>query len=811
MLVRYLDSTDAPYNHADARFDPLSRKRESRVVPGRTNRTQFGTQATVMTPFTATQATAPSTPRRNRLWPIVAFLLGLALIGSPAGQAQETPVDGSGSSTDSTGSQSSEEPTHDDSQSMAPIAVPIVVSSPAGGNGAVSTTIYVSNHSDSEVTATFQFRNDSGADLQMPVATVATDGATPTFELKSSHDLVIGANGTGQVELMQGTPSKKGWAEVTTAPPAHLSVSATTVRTATSTQKDFVEIPSTPSYRRAWLAVDSTGGLSTELVLVNNSTDTAQDVHLNYRSGDVSCSSSVKVPSNGRSTVNIPTALTCSAGLLGTIELNGAGLFTGIATITQSGTGQVDSFSRSLTGLADMDPVPLDAWTVTSGRVQLEYLSSAGCLSVNSLMLVGVSYTVYDSVWQARIDDTSEWVDLPGTAKSGQICAYSPTEPGEYRGVAQIAVDGVPGLYSSNESISIAAPTIPVGGYAPVPSFVVGKESVQFGTLSGACVSSTEPIQVDLATYEIHSSKWQRRADENAVWADIDGTSETSQICAHSPSSAGQYRAVAEVSRNGVRGTYVSSNVVTEAPPTTPVTSTSTPGTEECSDIVGCFIPLPAGTFQMGSDSDEADSDETPLTQVKISEGVQLAKYELTHAQWELIMGPAAAYVESDCEETCPIVAVAFTGINDVKIPLFLELLNSRDTAYTYRLPTEAEWEYAARAGTTGDRYGDLDDIAWHAGNSNKKIQPIGTKDANAWGFYDMLGNVFEWVQDIYGPYPGGSVTDPTGPATESRRRMTRGGSYLSTASAVRAPNRDAKDRGWLSPQIGIRLARVKK
>ena len=81
-----------------------------------------------------------------------------------------------------------------------------------------------------------------------------------------------------------------------------------------------------------------------------------------------------------------------------------------------------------------------------------------------------------------------------------------------------------------------------------------------------------------------------------------------------------------------------------------------------------------------------------------------------------------------------------FTGINDVKIPLFLELLNSRDTAYTYRLPTEAEWEYAARAGTTGDRYADLDDIAWHAGNSNKKIQPIGTKAANAWGFYDMLG-----------------------------------------------------------------------
>ena len=742
---------------------------------------------------------------RNRLLAFATFLLGFALIGLSPGQSQDSTGGDSGSQ--STGNQ----PAGGEDvvvEPRDPIAIPIVISSLEEGGKSVSTTLYVSNHSDSEVTATFRFRDDNGADLEMPVSTEAPDPTAVAFELKSSHELVISAGATGRVLLMQSTPAKTGWAEVATDSPALVSVEAAAVRTLASTEKDFIEIPSTPSYRRAWLVVDSTGGHSTELVLVNNSRDKAQTIHLRYGSGDDACESTVEVPAKGRSTVDVPKSLDCSDGLLGPVEVNAAGSFTGIATVSHS--GQDDTFSRSLTGLADMDPVPLEAWQVTEGSVKFEYLSSANCLAIDSFMLVGVSYTVYSSIWQARIDDASEWIDLPGTEESGRVCAYQPTEPGEYRGVAEIAVDGVPGLYSTYESIFVTVPEIPIGGFAPIPSLVVSKESVQFGPLSGACVSSTEAIQIDWATYEIHSSKWQRRDDESAEWADVEGTSETDQICAHSPATPGQYRAVTEVSRNGVMGTYVSSNVITEEPPPSTTPPEGQPGEEECSDLVGCFIPLPAGSFQMGSDSEDADSDETPLTQVNISGGVQIAKYELTHAQWELIMGRAAAYIESDCEETCPIVAVAFTGINDIKVPLFLERLNSRDTAYTYRLPTEAEWEYAARAGTTGDRYGNVDDVAWHSGNSANEIQPIGQKAPNAWGFYDMLGNAYEWVQDKYGVYPGGTVTDPTGPATDSRRRVARGGSYLSDPSHARAPNRDSKDMGWISPQIGLRLARVK-
>ena len=744
-----------------------------------------------------------------------ASVLGCALIGASQGQAADQPAADPAHRWEGSSPSGNLQPTERRNVVLAPgspIAIPMVVSSQADGGETTSTTLYVSNHSDSATTATFQFRGEDGAGLEMPVSTEPGGAMASAVEFKSSHEVALSANGTARVVIRHGTASKEGWAEVTTSPVAAVSVTAAAVRT-TGAQQDFNEIPSTPSYRRAWLVVDRTGGDSTDLVLVNSGSDEALSFHLNYRSGATTCEASAEAPAMGRKTVSISTSLACSSGLLGTVEINATGSFTGIARVSLA--GQSDTFIRSLTGLPSMSPEPLEAWTVTDGGVQFEHLSSADCIALDARMLVGVSYTVHRSVWQARADDGSEWADLTATETTGRICAYGPSEPGEYRGVAEVTIDGVPGLNSSSNTVAVTAPTTVAGGYPPIPSFVVSEESVQFGSLSGgACVSSPEPFQVDWVTYEIHSSKWQTRANATSAWTDVEGTAKTGEICAHDPETPGHYRAVAEISRNGVRGTYVSSNVLTEdPPPPEPTGPAAQPGAEECSDLVGCFIPLPAGSFRMGSDSADADADETPLTRVTISEGVQLAKYELTHAQWELIMGPAAAYVESDCEETCPMVAVAFLGITEIKIPVFLQLLNQRDTEFTYRLPTEAEWEYAARAGTTGDRYGNLDDIAWHSGNSDSegtpRIQPVGQKQANAWGFYDMLGNVYEWVQDRYGTYPGGTVTDPTGP-TSGSARVARGGSFLRGESDARAPNRQRYGAGQLAPHLGLRLARVR-
>jgi len=124
-------------------------------------------------------------------------------------------------------------------------------------------------------------------------------------------------------------------------------------------------------------------------------------------------------------------------------------------------------------------------------------------------------------------------------------------------------------------------------------------------------------------------------------------------------------------------------------------------------------------------------------------------------------------------------------------------------------LPTEAEWEYSAPAGTTGDYAGNLDSMAWYEANSDKKTHPVATKQANTWGLYDMHGNVWEWCQDWYGSdyYANSPSVNPTG-ATSGSNRVNRGGSYSSDAVILRSANRDSNSPSIRFISLGFRVVR---
>lgn len=212
------------------------------------------------------------------------------------------------------------------------------------------------------------------------------------------------------------------------------------------------------------------------------------------------------------------------------------------------------------------------------------------------------------------------------------------------------------------------------------------------------------------------------------------------------------------------------------------------------------MIKVQAGTFKMGSTT--GYSDEQPEHSVTISKDYYIGETEVTQELWTAVMGSNPSYNTSGSQ--LPVEKVSW---NDCQT--FVSKLNSLTKA-NFRLPTEAEWEFAARGGNKSAGYtysgsNSIDDVAWYTSNSGDKTHVVKTKQPNELGIYDMCGNVREWCSDWYGNYSSASVTDPTG-ASSGSYRVFRGGSWDNAAIRCRCANRLSNLPSITYSNLGLRL-----
>ncbi len=209
---------------------------------------------------------------------------------------------------------------------------------------------------------------------------------------------------------------------------------------------------------------------------------------------------------------------------------------------------------------------------------------------------------------------------------------------------------------------------------------------------------------------------------------------------------------------------------------------------------------VPAGTFRMGSEREE------PIHAVTLTRDFHLGKYPVTQAQWAAVMGANPSAFEGPDR---PVEQVSWDDCQ-----AFVERLGAAGE-WTFRLPTEAEWEYACRAGSAGTFcFGDderrLGDYAWYAANSGAETHPVGRKRPNAWGLHDMHGNVWEWCQDFWGDYGADPVTDPQGAAPGLvSARVFRGGCWRGGADFAASAHRGGRGARYRDPAVGVRLVCV--
>ena len=262
---------------------------------------------------------------------------------------------------------------------------------------------------------------------------------------------------------------------------------------------------------------------------------------------------------------------------------------------------------------------------------------------------------------------------------------------------------------------------------------------------------------------------------------------------------SGTYTAAYDLNSDGLLDAVDANLLLDQIPPISNETFT-------VNGVSFTMVAVEGGTFTMGASSEQgsdAYDDEKPTHQVTLSD-FSIGETEVTEGLWTAVMGSNPSNNKKG--DNYPVEYVTW---NDCQT--FIAKLNEL-TGEAFRLPTEAEWEFAARGGTQSQGYkysgsNTIGDVAWYYDNSGNAKHPVATKAANELGLYDMSGNVWEWCQDWYGSYSSGAQTDPTGPTTGSGR-VKRGGSWDDDAGNCRVSNRYFHTPSRRISYLGLRLAR---
>jgi uncharacterized repeat protein (TIGR01451 family) len=279
------------------------------------------------------------------------------------------------------------------------------------------------------------------------------------------------------------------------------------------------------------------------------------------------------------------------------------------------------------------------------------------------------------------------------------------------------------------------------------------------------------------------------------------------QIILRVKDSHGQWSS--EITRNlRVEAIEIPPTEINDTTPEPSITPTPTADLGETfTNTIGMeFVLIPAGEFEMGSPSDEEGrgSDEGPVHHVNIGKAFYMGRYEVTQKQWRAIMGDNPSYFKGD--DDLPVEEVSWDDVQE-----FIKKLNEKEGTNKYRLPSEAEWEYACRAGTStrysfGDSELRLGDYAWYSDNSDMKTHPVGQKNPNSWGLYDMHGNVWEWVQDSWHDSYDGAPADGSAWEGDGADRVGRGGGCDTRAGRCRSAIRVHLTPRLCDSHLGFRI-----